>query len=384
VDATPVVKDLKPITLGLDQLYLDPNNPRFVGPNWEYVVDDQIDTPANQDRSRKQLIAHHDVERLRESIEINGYLPIDCVVVREFKTKKFVVLEGNRRICAAKLIGSMTKTGERVNEAVLESLKAIPCQQYTGGQENAAWVFQGLRHISGIREWPAYNKARLLVEQMENNGLKLTEVGRRFGISPYSAGQWVRAYRTFEQARSEAEKADKVGQESFAFFQELFNRSCVALRDWMKWDDKTEKCAGTRLSEFVDWLYPDPENPDALPSIDGAELFERRRIGQAIELRQLAELISQSPEGFEQFRRGGDLQAAHAELTYREHIRELEANRDAAQELLEAMAACTRLLRDIPFRLIDDAEFADKLRKADRELRMAADRVLPRLTADVH
>src|SRR3954451_2875597 len=100
-------KDLKTIAVPLERIYLDPNNPRFVGPNWVDVPDQEIDSEAVQEKTRLKLKEEHGVDKLRMSMEANGYLPIDRIIVREFKPDKFVVLEGNRRICAAKLVGPL-------------------------------------------------------------------------------------------------------------------------------------------------------------------------------------------------------------------------------------------------------------------------------------
>ena len=158
---------LEPIDVSLDNLFLDPNNPRFVGKDWVRINDDAIHLAENQQTARETLIRTAGIDKLRANMEINGYLPIDRIVVRRISEENFVILEGNRRICAAKTLASYTKQGTLVDDTVLESLNEIPCLEYTGSDENAAWIFQGLRHISGIVDWSSYNKARLLVEQME-------------------------------------------------------------------------------------------------------------------------------------------------------------------------------------------------------------------------
>jgi hypothetical protein len=198
----PLHLTLSPKDISLDQIYLDPNNPRFVSHNWQMVSDADIGTSSNQDYALKRLLTEFGADKLRSNMELNGYLPIDRIIVRPLGQEKYVVLEGNRRIAAAKSIGPISGGGETVNLEVLESLKVIPALEYTGSDSQAAWVFQGLRHITGISDWSAYNKARLLVEQMDKEGLSQTEVGRRFGLTAYGAGQWIRGYQAFRQART--------------------------------------------------------------------------------------------------------------------------------------------------------------------------------------
>ena len=183
---------LIPKEIELSNIYLDPNNPRFTTTARAYVESARISEVSVQEEAQQLLVRNFGVEKLRMSMEINGYLPIDRIIVREFSKDKFVVLEGNRRICAAKMISGVAMDGSLVDETVKESLAKIPCLLYIGTKTDAAWIFQGLRHISGIQEWSAYNKARLLVETMETEELSLTDVGKRFGLTPFGAGQWAR------------------------------------------------------------------------------------------------------------------------------------------------------------------------------------------------
>jgi len=87
------------------------------------------------------------------------------------------VLEGNRRVCAAKVLKEKyEKNPSSVDMDVITSLLDIDCLVYTGSESQPAWIFQGIRHIMGIQDWSAFNKAKLLVQLMENEGLNLTRV----------------------------------------------------------------------------------------------------------------------------------------------------------------------------------------------------------------
>ena len=93
----PIFQDLIARDVPLTSIFLDPNNPRFVGPSWQRIEDNDIDKEPVQENARMLLIKNYGVEKLRMNMEVNGYLPIDRVIVRKFKDDKFVVLEGNRR-----------------------------------------------------------------------------------------------------------------------------------------------------------------------------------------------------------------------------------------------------------------------------------------------
>lgn len=109
--APPLIQDLHPIKNPLETIFLDPNNPRFVNSDWTPVPDADIDKHDIQESVQRRLVKDFEVEKLRMNMEVNGYLPIDRVIVREFQHGKFVVLEGNRRICAAKMISNIALDG---------------------------------------------------------------------------------------------------------------------------------------------------------------------------------------------------------------------------------------------------------------------------------
>ncbi len=211
-----LVKTITKIETHIDNLFLDPNNPRFVNADWNDISEDNIVNPAIQNNISGKLISEFGIEKLVSNIKINGFLKIDRVVVKKIDgiDDKYVVLEGNRRICAAKIVCEFTKTNSEISEDVVESVTIIECLEYIGTDTKASWIFQGLRHISGITDWPPFNKAKLLVDQMEDENLTLTQVGDRFGISAYSAGQWMRGFRAFQQASEDSDYIHECAKQS--------------------------------------------------------------------------------------------------------------------------------------------------------------------------
>ena len=235
-------KELVDAVIELDKIFLDPNNPRFTSLNWDDVPDEHISDDSIQKATRRKLEEGFSIYKLVDNIQMNGFLPIDRVIVKQFADDKYVVLEGNRRICAAKTIKEMyLSNNDLVDQSVIESLQQIKCLVYTGSEKQASWIFQGLRHIIGIQEWPAYNKARLLVQLMEDENLSLTEVGKKFGLTAYGAGQWVRGYYAFMQAAEESDYTQEIDERAYPYLQEVFSRSNPVFKDWLKWNDTEYK-----------------------------------------------------------------------------------------------------------------------------------------------
>ncbi|MCP4108236.1 MAG: hypothetical protein GY749_22275 [Desulfobacteraceae bacterium] len=101
-----LVKTITKIETHIDNLFLDPNNPRFVCPEWEYISEDNIMKLAVQDTVTGKLISGFGIEKLASNIKINGFLKIDRVIVKKINgtEDKYVVLEGNRRISTSSYI----------------------------------------------------------------------------------------------------------------------------------------------------------------------------------------------------------------------------------------------------------------------------------------
>ncbi|WP_128972302.1 hypothetical protein [Burkholderia pseudomallei] len=345
--------------LPLDQLYLDPNNPRFVDSNWQLVPESTFSDAEVQDRTMRRMNANFGIDKLRLNMEVNGYLPIDRVIVREFQDNKYVVLEGNRRICAAKMMGDFAIDGSAISDEVKESLKQIPVLVYTGADQNAAWIFQGLRHIAGVEDWSAFNKAKLLVEQMEEEGLGLTEVGRRFGLTAHGAGQWVRGYYAFKQAQESSDYVAEVTEQAYPYFQELFSRSNTAVREWLGWSEAERTFTETiNFNEFVSWLYPKPDDGDGG---SGRGNFDRRWLARRDDIRDVAMLIREAPELFAQFRSDGRLEHAKSQIILRELEREAKEKADPVKDVFDVIRACTRALDNLPLRIIKDAALNSEL-----------------------
>lgn len=354
MSSSPVFQDLITLEIPLSEIYLDPNNPRFVSSDWQIVPDSDVHLETVQEEARARLIRSFAIDKLKMSMEANGYLPIDRVVVRRLSRGGYVVLEGNRRICAAKLIGKLDSDGKAISEEVLSSLKKIPCLEYVGSQSDAAWIFQGLRHISGLIEWSAYNKAKLLVEQMESDDLTLTEVGRRFGLTPFGAGQWVRGFYAFKQAKEESDFISEVDEKSYPYFQELFSRSSVKVREWLEWNEEGYKFDNPlNFNEFVSWLYPRPDGQDSEVARGD---FEKRRLLRRDDIRSLASLIDEDMSSFQQFRAGQDLSDVIAMAAAKEIQRKAEQRADRVEQVFEAMEACKRALEDMPHKIFKDSD----------------------------
>ena len=277
--------------LSINKLYLDPNNPRF----WtEKTTGDIADRRIVQDDIQARTardIEEHGVEELLHSILRNGFLPLDRIVVREIEghADKYVVVEGNRRLAALKelreRIEDETIDEEGITDEDLESLKSatekIQVLVYNGqDRQRISWTLQGIRHISGIKEWAPAQRAKLVAEQIEQHNLRFREAGQKFGLSAQAIGRLYRAYKALEQMRQDDEFQSKARNEYFTLFEEAYRNRYV--RNWLKWNESESKFLNEDgLNQFYSWIVPDEEDKDL-----------RRRIHDPRQIKKLGFLIA--------------------------------------------------------------------------------------------
>jgi len=227
--------------VNLADLLLDPNNPRFaeLGQKLDAVPEGRFGEEKVQQQTYERMkTPRFDVAELRDTIKNLGFLPMDRIVVRKWKgsdasSPKFVVVEGNRRIAALKWLielqdsGRETFTTEQVQnftqlEVLLLDDEAAP--------ENSTLILPGLRHVSGIKEWGPYQKARA-VHALRESGMSSQEAAQSIGLSTRAANQLWRSYLALEQMRADEEYGEFAEPSLYSYFEEVFKRRNV--RDYL-------------------------------------------------------------------------------------------------------------------------------------------------------
>src|SRR5438874_12704095 len=101
---------LEKITVRYDRLVLDPNNPRFTTRKEDQIPEehylDQDNAGITSAKMFPEKKDRYKIAELVNSISQNGWLPVDYIFVRKLKgdDKRYVVLEGNRRVAAIREI----------------------------------------------------------------------------------------------------------------------------------------------------------------------------------------------------------------------------------------------------------------------------------------
>jgi hypothetical protein len=105
------------VSIPIENLLLDPNNPRFA----EDFSDDGAVSDSEVERKQTDILNHlrgadsvsgedeqdfrYGLDELMKSMWSIGYVPIDQLVLRKLdNSEKYLIIEGNRRVSAAKLV----------------------------------------------------------------------------------------------------------------------------------------------------------------------------------------------------------------------------------------------------------------------------------------
>lgn len=148
-------------------LRLDDKNPRLVG---------RLTTSEESIIARLYRAA--ELDELLQSISANGYLDIEPLIGLPTEKSQFVVLEGNRRLAALRLLREsdlvdrikskegLTISVPNVDQAKRRTLDSVSV--YPVDNRKDARSFIGFKHINGPAKWDAYAKARFAAQWYES------------------------------------------------------------------------------------------------------------------------------------------------------------------------------------------------------------------------
>jgi plasmid stabilization system protein ParE len=156
-------------TVDYKKLHLDLDNPRL---------------PLNVERTPKAMLTwiakSTAIEDLMNAIATNDFFPGEPLVVYPHpgKSGHFIVIEGNRRLTAVKLIHNPYECDKPTSQiiAISEGADHIPNEIPVVVRETREEVlpYLGYRHITGIKEWDPLAKARYLKQLFDETDVHLS------------------------------------------------------------------------------------------------------------------------------------------------------------------------------------------------------------------
>lgn len=143
------------------------------------------------------------VDELALSIAANGYFQHEPL----FATKEngaFVVIEGNRRLAAVRLLRHADLRNEvgatdlpRINKARREELATLPvvvCPR------EGIWQYVGFKHVNGPQPWRSHSKAQYIAWVHNELRVSLEDIAEQIGDRHQTVRRLYRALMVLEQA----------------------------------------------------------------------------------------------------------------------------------------------------------------------------------------
>ena len=160
----------KKISTNLKNFYLDPNNYRFVDhKEYKKVAQKNILDVKIQQRTRNFISGKNreGVKDLLDSFKANGFLEVDVIQLKDLGNNKYLVLEGNRRVTALKILKKDYDNGLDIGKFSPETFKKVPSFIHENEDDATHRIIMGLKHISGNKKWPAINQAQLIYDYLK-------------------------------------------------------------------------------------------------------------------------------------------------------------------------------------------------------------------------
>ena len=161
-----------------------------------------------------------DVRELAMSIAASGYFPHEPIIVAH-ENDKSVVIEGNRRLAAVKLLldpelaQNLKLDVPSITEEARRSLRELPVLHDT--RENA-WHYYGFKHVNGPAKWSGYAKSRYIADALRKYGIPLESIAEQLGDTHRTVQRLFRGLMVIEQAeRTEVFDREDRYYKHFAF-----------------------------------------------------------------------------------------------------------------------------------------------------------------------
>ena len=249
------------IYVSVDELYLDPNNPRLAEDFVQGEIADTLEKIRRpQDAILKKFIAPNvneddaffDIETLKASFERIGFIDIDRIICRQVEDGKYLVLEGNRRTSAIKALAK-NNFDDIKDEKIQASLRSIPITVIEGPNAKKGRsektireeikVLLGVRHHGSLLPWDALPQAYnvydtyvgLNPKQPKFKGVRnrFKDVGAMLSISQQKVKQRIKTYLVYRQLK---DSIDAVKPHHFSLIQAILESRPV-LKEFIDIDE---------------------------------------------------------------------------------------------------------------------------------------------------
>lgn len=265
----------------LENLFFDPDNLRY-DDNFDFdpMPKEKIMNKTNQLKVYNKL--QNDIRELINSIIENDFIYIEMIVAEKIDDKgNYYIVEGNRRLSTLKYIQENYH---------IEDLK--PCLQdiirngldvKVNSSDYDEDVLMGMRHITGVKHWNGFAKAKLVIKLKDIKGYSFEEIGNKVGKRVADVKKQYYSFKLLYNMEKDGYNKFEV-KNLYTIFYETLGKP--AFRDWLDWNEsRMEFLNKNNLDRFYKWII---RGEDA----DGA--LEKEAISSPQALREVAKILDDS------------------------------------------------------------------------------------------
>jgi len=281
----------------LANLLLDPNNYRFIDRlDYTQVPQERIGEERIQKRTLDFLRgkSNENIEDLINSFRTNGILKQDPIQVKRIGEDQFIVIEGNRRTAALKLLQERYTRNFDIGvlqEADFDNIEVLEIKPSSNGFDRKhELIAMGLNHIGGKKRWSPLNQAQLVYDLLHQCNMSENDVCASLGISKQLLKRSQRTLGLINRYKM-SDFGDQFTTPMYSIFEEIMKTPDI--KGWLKWNDSEMKCDNQINEEkLFSWIsrIESSESTDDLDSKDGY-LYEPI-ITKSTDIRNLAKFIN--------------------------------------------------------------------------------------------
>ena len=272
--------DMNTKKIKLEKLFFDPDNLRY-DDNFDFdpMPKDKIMNKTNQLKVYNKL--QNDISELVNSVIENDFIYIEMIVADKIDNKgNYYIVEGNRRLCTLKYIAENYHIEDLKPNLQLILKEGLDVKVNTDSSEYDEDILMGMRHITGVKHWNGFAKAKLVIKLKDIKGYSFEEIGSKVGKRVADVKKQYYSFKLLYNMEKDGYNKFEV-KNLYTIFYETLGKP--AFREWLEWnEEKMEFLNKNNLDRFYKWII---KGEDA----DGA--LEKEAISSPQALREVAKIL---------------------------------------------------------------------------------------------
>ena len=265
----------------LENLFFDPDNLRYDDNfDFEPMPKDKIMNKTNQLKVYNKL--QNDIRELIGSIIENDFIYIEMIVAEKIdEIGNYYIVEGNRRLSTLKYIQENYHFEDL--KPSLQNIMRHGLDVKVNTTEYDEDVLMGMRHITGVKHWNGFAKAKLVIKLKDIKGYTFEEIANKVGKRVADVKKQYYSFKLLHNMEKDGYNRFEV-KNLYTIFYETLGKP--AFRDWLDWDEnQMEFLNKNNLDRFYKWIIKGEDAEGAL---------EKEAISSPQALREVAKILDDS------------------------------------------------------------------------------------------